>query len=66
MASQLAEKPDAQALVTAREIASPEAIAEVVAVLLSPAARRINGAVIVADNAAHLRAGQGCAARRSR
>jgi NAD(P)-dependent dehydrogenase (short-subunit alcohol dehydrogenase family) len=59
MASHLAEKPDAQALVKAQQIATPEAIADVVLFLLSPAARWINGAILIADNAAHLRAGQG-------
>jgi NAD(P)-dependent dehydrogenase (short-subunit alcohol dehydrogenase family) len=43
---------------TERSIATAEEIAMIALFLLSPAARWINGAVILADNAAHLRAGQ--------
>jgi NAD(P)-dependent dehydrogenase (short-subunit alcohol dehydrogenase family) len=35
-------------------LASPEDIAQIVAFLIGPASRWINGAVIIADNAAHL------------
>jgi len=45
-------------LVTAGQIAHPAQIADVVVFLLSPAASWINGAIILADNAAHLRMGQ--------
>lgn len=61
-ASHLTDRPDAQAIaaqVQANVFAAPEDIAAVVAFLLSPASRWINGAVITADNALHLRAGQG-------
>ncbi|QYZ68792.1 SDR family NAD(P)-dependent oxidoreductase [Neotabrizicola shimadae] len=61
-ASHLTDRPDAQAIaaqVQANVFAAPEDIANIVAFLLSPASRWINGAVITADNALHLRAGQG-------
>lgn len=58
----LTDRPDAQAIaaqVRANVFAAPQDIAAIVAFVLSPAARWINGAVITADNALHLRAGQG-------
>lgn len=61
-ATHLADRPDAEAIaagVAANVFAAPEDIAAIVTFLLSPAARWINGAVIIADNAMHLRAGQG-------
>ena len=61
-ASHLTSRPDAEAIaaqVRANVFATPEDIAAVVMFLLSPASRWINGAVITADNALHLRAGQG-------
>lgn len=61
-ATHLTDRPDAEAIaaqVRANVFAAPEDIAAIVTFLLSPAARWINGAVITADNAMHLRAGQG-------
>ena len=61
-ASHLKDRPDAEAIaaqVRASVFAAPEDIAAVVSFLLSPASRWINGAIITADNALHLRAGQG-------
>jgi NAD(P)-dependent dehydrogenase (short-subunit alcohol dehydrogenase family) len=39
-------------------LATPEDIARIVAFLIGPDARWINGAIIIADNAAHLRKNQ--------
>ena len=60
-ANHLMARPDAAevaAQVRANVLAAPADIAAIVVFLLSPAARWVNGAVILADNAGHLRAGQ--------